>query len=92
MASSSNDSRSMTWHQWHAAYPIDRKIGRSSSLARASASGPHGNQSTGLFACWSRYGLVSPASRLGIVAMVRRWPLGGVPAPWRCRAAPLTAR
>ena len=41
-------SRSMTWHQWQAAYPMHRKIGRSSNFARASASGPHGNQSTGL--------------------------------------------
>ena len=44
----------MTWHQWQAAYPMDRKIGRSSSRARASASAPHGYQSTGLPACWSR--------------------------------------
>src|SRR5512141_1243421 len=43
-----------------------RKIGRSSSFARASASGPHGDQSTGLSACWRRYGLVSVANRLGI--------------------------
>src|SRR5262245_49071470 len=47
-----------------------RKIGRSSNFARASASGPHGNQSTGLFACWRRYGLVSPARRLGMRSMV----------------------
>ena len=31
----------------------------SSARAFASASSPHGNQSTGLAACWSRYGLVS---------------------------------
>src|SRR6478736_4863212 len=43
-----------------------RKIGRSRRLARARASGPHGYHSTGLPACWRRYGLVSPASRLGI--------------------------
>src|SRR5918993_1021797 len=43
---------------------MDRKIGRSSSRARPSASGPQGCQSTGLCACWRRYGLVSPARRL----------------------------
>src|SRR5215213_10185676 len=46
-----------------------RKIGRSSSFARSSASGPHGYQSTGLLACWSRYGLVSWARRLGMVLL-----------------------
>ena len=35
----------------------------SSARARASASSPHGYQSTGLWACWRRYGLVSPARR-----------------------------
>src|SRR3972149_6353272 len=51
---------------------MDRKIGRSSSRARASASGPQGYQSTGLWACWRRYGLVSPARRFsGIGSMVR---------------------
>src|SRR5207247_7472812 len=44
-----------------------RKMGRSRSFARASASGPQGDQSTGLLACWSRYGLVSVASRLGML-------------------------
>ena len=39
------------------------KIGLSSSRARAKASSPHGNQSTGLLACWSRYGLRSLARR-----------------------------
>src|SRR6187551_1432027 len=38
-------------------------MGRSSSRARASASGPHGYQSTGLWACCNRYGLVSSARR-----------------------------
>ena len=38
--------------------------GRAVSLARRSASSPHGYQSTGLCACWSRYGLVSSARRL----------------------------
>src|SRR3954451_14344604 len=59
----SNDSRSITWHQWQAAYPRESRIGLSSSRARASASSPHGYQSTGFSACWRRYGLVSCASR-----------------------------
>src|SRR2546422_2133139 len=49
---------------------MERKIGRSSSRARPSASGPHGYQSTGLWACWRRYGLVSPARRLAARASV----------------------
>src|SRR5438093_2390980 len=61
--SSSNDSRSITWHQWQEEYPIDRKIGRSSSFARPRASSPQAYQSTGLRACCLRYGLVSRASR-----------------------------
>ena len=35
----------------------------SSARARANASSPHAYQSTGLSACWSRYGLVSCARR-----------------------------
>ena len=35
-----------------------------------SASSPHGYQSTGLSACWSRYGEVSVARRFGIAATV----------------------
>ena len=35
----------------------------SSAAARANASSPHGYQSTGLSACWRRYGLVSDPSR-----------------------------
>src|SRR5207249_11432037 len=53
----------MTWHQWHAAYPTESRTALSSARARANASSPHGYQSTGLSACWRRYGLVSPASR-----------------------------
>src|SRR5881275_322071 len=49
---------------------MDRKIGRSSRFARSSASSPHGYQSTGLCACCSRYGLVSPASRFVCVWVV----------------------
>src|SRR5262249_26591350 len=42
---------------------MESRMGRSSSRARASASSPHGYQSTGLPACWRRYGLVSAARR-----------------------------
>src|SRR5262245_39812072 len=41
---------------------MERKIGLFSFLAFASASSDHGYQSTGLFACWRRYGLFSLAS------------------------------
>src|SRR5437773_8249492 len=43
-----------------------RRIGLSSCLALSSASAPHGYQSTGFSACWSRYGLVSSARRFAI--------------------------
>ena len=52
--SSANDSRAMTWHQWQAAYPMDSRMGTSRRRASAKASSPHGYQSTGLSACWSR--------------------------------------
>ena len=52
--SSSKLSWAMTWHQWHEAYPMDRKIGLSSLAALSSASSPHGYHSTGLSACWRR--------------------------------------
>src|SRR5262245_42465492 len=38
-------------------------MGRSASRAAAKASSPHAYQSTGLSACWRRYGLVSAARR-----------------------------
>src|SRR5688572_17842640 len=63
----SNDSRSITWHQWHAEYPTDSSIGLFSARARANASSPHGYQSTGLCACCSRYGLVSRARRFSLM-------------------------
>src|SRR5205807_6302504 len=53
----------MTWHQWHAAYPTESRTALSSARAFSNASSPHGYQSTGLSACWRRYGLVSPARR-----------------------------
>src|SRR5918996_2383436 len=64
VSSSSKDSRSITWHQWHALYPTESRTGLSSSRALFNASSPQGYQSTGLFLCWSRYGLVSLASLL----------------------------
>src|SRR5262249_28724671 len=42
---------------------MERKISLSSARAFANASSPHPNQSTGLWACCSRYGLRSRASR-----------------------------
>src|SRR6266542_4559540 len=41
-------------------------IGLSSARALANASSPHGYQSTGLWACCKRYGLVSLISRLAM--------------------------
>src|SRR3954447_20165432 len=57
--SSSNDSWAITWHQWHAAYPTESRIGTSRSAASANAAGVHCCQCTGLSACWRRYGLVA---------------------------------
>src|SRR3954453_544391 len=54
----------MPGHQWHDEQPIDTSSGLSSSRARASACSPQGSHATGLSLCWSRYGEVSPASRL----------------------------
>src|SRR5918998_1491566 len=42
---------------------MDKSTGLSSAAARANASSPQGYQSTGLSACWRRYGLVSSAKR-----------------------------
>ena len=39
-------------------------MGRSAARAAASASSPQGYQSTGLWACWRKYGLDSAARRL----------------------------
>src|SRR5262245_59108852 len=66
VASSLNDSCAITWHQWHAAYPTLRSTGTPRRRASSNASSPHSHQSTGLSACWRRYGEVAPASRLGI--------------------------
>ena len=59
IVSLSNDSCSMTWHQWHVEYPIERKIGLSSFFDFSKASSDQGYQSTGLCACCSKYGDVS---------------------------------
>src|SRR5882724_9873568 len=40
MSAASNDSSSITWHQWQVAYPMLRKIGRSSARARARVVSP----------------------------------------------------
>jgi hypothetical protein len=45
-------------------------MGRSSFRARRRASSPHGYQSTGLPACWRRYGLVASARRFGVMRTV----------------------
>ena len=63
VASSSNDSCAITWHQWQAAYPTDSSTGTSRRRASANASSDQGHQSTGLSACCSRYGLVALLSR-----------------------------
>src|SRR6266568_4612243 len=43
---------------------MESRRGLFSARAFANASGPHVNQSTGLWACWSKYGLVSWMRRL----------------------------
>src|SRR5258707_11979446 len=63
---SENDSRSMTWHQWQLAYPMETRTGLSSVNALDHASSPQGYQSTGLSACCRRYGLDSCCSRFGM--------------------------
>ena len=65
VASSSNDSCAITWHQWHAAYPTLSSTGTLRRRASANAAGSHSHQSTGLSACWSRYGEVADARRFG---------------------------
>src|SRR5262245_42689422 len=57
------------------------RIGRSSRLARSSASWPQGYQSTGLCACCNRYGLVSLMRRFGIEGSVQ---CVGCDRPVRC--------
>src|ERR1700737_955903 len=48
---------------------MERKTSLFSFFALANASGPHGYQSTGLWACCNRYGLVSRARRLALCAL-----------------------
>ena len=64
VASSSNDSCAITWHQWQAAYPTLSSTGTPRDRASANASSPHSHQSTGFSACWRRYGDVAAASLL----------------------------
>src|SRR5262245_557045 len=47
------------------------RIGFCSARARASASSPQGYQSTGLCACWRRYGLVWWTSRFVVIPLRR---------------------
>ncbi len=68
---SSNDSWAITWHQWQAAYPTDSRTGTSRRRASANASSHQGHQSTGLSACWRRYGDSAPASRLATAITFR---------------------
>src|SRR3569833_1837095 len=67
VAAASNDSCAITWHQWQAEYPIDSKMGLSSRRALSSAAALHAYQSTGLWACCNKLGLVSAASALRCV-------------------------
>src|SRR5690349_260075 len=60
---SSKDSCAITWHQWQAAYPTERSTGTLRRRASSNASLPHSHQSTGLSACWSRYGEVASRRR-----------------------------
>ena len=92
VASSSNDSCAMTWHQWQAAYPTDSSTGTSRRRASANASAPHAHQSTGLSACCSRYGLVASARRLAM-APDRAPPAGpDTPLPGRVHRRPARQR
>src|SRR5581483_3379622 len=60
---------------------MERKTSLFSFLAFAKASGPHGYQSVGLWACMRRYGLVSLARRfvnLGLALLGAPAPLGSM--------------
>ena len=74
VASSSNDSCAITWHQWQAAYPTESSTGTSRARASANASSPHSRQSTGLSACWSRYGLRGGGKAVRHAALLTRAP------------------
>src|SRR6266581_8961897 len=50
-------------------------MGLSSVRERSRASGPHGYQSTGLCACWRRYGLVSSISLFVCCSLAIDFPL-----------------
>ena len=68
---------------------METKSGLSSSRARRRAWSPQGNHSTGLSACWRRYGLVSSA-RWFTRAMLRLPPGSGTrPVPCKAQAMEL---
>src|SRR5690606_7846410 len=50
-------------NQWQDAYPTEISRGTSRLPASDIASSPHSHQSTGLVACWRRYGDTAPANR-----------------------------
>src|SRR5216683_1206061 len=56
-------SCAITWHQWQAEWPTERRIGLFNLRASSSASSDQGYQSTGLSACWRKYGEGSVARR-----------------------------
>src|ERR1700730_9152536 len=76
VASSSNDSCAITWHQWQAAYPTDSSTGTSRRCPGPDSSSDQGHQSTGLSACCNRYGLVALLS-LFIASILHQSPPPG---------------
>ena len=59
---------------------MERKTGTPLAAASSKAASPHGHQSTGLWACWRRYGLFSSARRLvcsGVMRACRGQDLNG---------------
>jgi hypothetical protein len=67
----------ITWHlhQWHEEYPIERKMGTSRRRASSNAFLLQTRQSTGLSACWRRYGEAAWASSFATLDH----PLSGLP-------------
>ena len=68
-SSSSKDSFSITWHQWHVEYPTLKNIGLSSSFAFLKASSFQLYQFIGLYACCKRYGDFSFIRLLGFLLL-----------------------
>ena len=75
----------MTWHQWQAEYPMDKKIGTPRRRASSNASSDHGHQSTGFSWCCKRYGEVSWSSRF-VTALLLPGRGQGVEGPWGSEA------